>query len=307
MTTTFQGAWPALVTPTTADGDVSLPALHDLVEYLLGKKADGLYLCGSTGEGTLQSTDERVAVTQAVMEQVGDQVPIIVHVGSMNTHPAVALAKHAQSVGAAGVSSVLPLVKGDIAMTYRHYEAIAAAVPTVPFFPYLFGGQVDAVTLMHELQQRIPNLAGAKYTGPNMYEMGHVIELGDTAQDDTAQESMGWTIFSGMDEQCLFGAMAGAPGNIGTTLNVMQGIYGKLRTCYAQGDVVQALDLQKRANRVTTVLISHGIQGALREALRLLGLDCGDPRPPHMALAPEQRERLKADLEEVGFFEIAAM
>ena len=302
MKQTFHGAWPALVTPADADGNVNLPVLRELVVYLVEKKVDGLYLCGSTGEGLLLTPDARRSVVETVMAQVGDQIPIIVHVGSVSTREAMALAAHAQEMGTAGVSSVLPIYLGGIDATYRHYEAIAAAAPSLPFFPYLFGGQIDAVSLMSELLCRIPNVCGAKYTGPNMYEIAQIIALGDALPDDK-----GWTIFSGMDEQCLFAAMMDAPGNIGSTLNVMPGVYRRMRACYADGDVAQALALQKRANRLTAVMIDHGVAAALRVSLKLLGLDCGAPRLPQEPLDPEKEERLRADLDEADFASLAAM
>ena len=88
MNKTFHGAWPALITPATADGDVNLTALRDLVDYMLDKKVDGLYLCGSTGEGLLISADGRRKAVETVMGRVGDRIPVIVHVGSVSTREA---------------------------------------------------------------------------------------------------------------------------------------------------------------------------------------------------------------------------
>ena len=302
MDKTFHGAWPALITPATQDGDLNLAALHDLVAWLLDKKIDGLYLCGSTGEGLLLPPAERRSLVETVMQQVGDRIPIIVHVGSVSTRDAMALAAHAQQMGTAGVSSVLPIYLGGLEATYRHYGAIAAAAPDLPFFPYLFGGQIDAVSLMRELLCRIPNVRGAKYTGPNMYELAHIIALGGDQP-----QGREWTIFSGMDEQCLFAMMMDAPGNIGSTLNVMPGAYRRMRACYAAGDVAQALDLQKRANRLTAVMIEHGVAAALRVALKLQGIDCGPPRLPQAPVAPEKEERMRAELEEADLAALAAI
>lgn len=297
MNKNFQGIWPALITPATATGDVNIAVLRELVEYLLSKAVDGLYLCGSTGEGLLLSTEERRAVTEAAMAQIQGRIPVIVHVGSVSTREAVSLAKHACEQGAAGVSAVLPVVRDSLDSTYRHYETIARAAPDLPFFPYLFGGQTDAVTLMRELKRRIPNLGGAKYTGPNMYEMERIIDLSDG----------GWTIFSGMDEQCLFGMMSGAPGNIGSTLNFMPGAYREMRKRYGAGDVAGALALQQQANQVTTVLIDHGFSGALRELMRLIGFDCGEPRLPHLPLAADKRDAFRDELDRVDFRQLVAL
>lgn len=297
MNIPFCGTWPALVTPADAGGGVNLTVLRELVDYLLGKRVDGLYLCGSTGEGVLLSQSERRQVVEVVMDQVAERIPVIVHVGSVSTRESVTLAQHSREVGAAGVSSILPMINTGAAGIYEHYQRIAEAAPDLPFFPYLFGGQTDALALMRELKQRIPNLRGAKYTGPNMYELGRILDESDD----------GWTIFSGMDEQCLFAMMVGAPGNIGSTLNFMPGLYREMRARFQDGDLAGAMALQKRANQVTTVLIQYGFSGALCEMMGLLGFDCGQPRLPHLPLAPDRKRALLDDLERVDFRQLVAL
>lgn len=297
MTTPLGGVWPALVTPADASGSVNVTVLRELVDYLLGKQVDGLYLCGSTGEGVLLSQAERTQVVEVVIDQLAGRIPVIVHVGSVSTREAVTLARHSREVGAAGVSSILPMINVGVAGIYEHYQQIAAAVPDLPFFPYLFGGQTDALALMRELKQRIPNLRGAKYTGPNMYELGRIL-------DESADE---WTIFSGMDEQCLFAMMVGAPGNIGSTLNFMPGVYRHMRARFQDGDLTGAMALQTHANQVTTVLIQYGFSGALCEMMGLLGFDCGDPRLPHLPLPAARKAALLDDLERVDFRQLVAL
>jgi N-acetylneuraminate lyase len=301
MTQTFHGAWPALITPATVDGEVNYGVLHGLVEYLIGKRIGGLYVCGSTGEGLQLSVEERVRVTDEVMAQVRGRIPVVVHVGANATRHAVALARHAQTAGAAGFGSVLPTVGAGLESTYLHYQAIAAAAPDLPFFPYLFGGQTDAVSLITELRRRIPNAAGAKYTGPSMFELKRLVDLG------LAEGGEGWTIFSGMDEQCVYAAMSGAPANIGSTLNPMPGPYREIRRRYESGDLAGANDLQLRVNRVTALLIGAGFPGALRESMRMLGFDCGEPRLPLLPLAAEKRAALHEQLAAAGFAKLAAM
>ena len=302
MDNSFHGAWPALITPATADGGANLTALRELIDYMLAKNVDGLYVLGGTGEGLLISAEDRRLVLETAIEQVGGRIPVIVHVGSISTVEAAALARHAQEQGADGVSSVLPVYLGGLDATYRHYGAIAAAAPDLPFFPYLFGGQIDAFSLMKELLCRFPNVGGAKYTGPNMYEIAQIIDLGNDLP-----AGRGWTIFSGMDEQCLFAAMMGAPGNIGSTLNVMPGAYSRMHASCKSGDFAHALSLQKQANRLTEVMINHGVSAALRVSMKALGIDCGPLRLPQETISPQQEEILLADLEEAGLAALAAM
>jgi N-acetylneuraminate lyase len=293
----FRGAWPALITPSTPEGEVNYGVLRELVEHLIGKGIGGLYVCGSTGEGLQLTVEERVQVTDTVMAQARGRVPVVVHVGAAATLHGAALAKHARRAGAAGFGSLLPSVVAGLENTYAHYQTIAAAAPDLPFFPYLFGGQTDAVTLMTELRRRIPNAAGAKYTGPSMFELKRLVDLGGAE----------WTIFSGMDEQCLYAAMSGTPANIGSTLNPMPGAYRVIRQRYESGDLAGANDLQLRVNRVTALLIGAGFPGALRESMRILGFDCGEPRLPLLPLTAEKCALLRDQLASVGFAEIAAM
>lgn len=293
---TFQGAWPAMVTPYTADNQVDVGAINALVDYLLDKRVGGFYLCGSTGQGIYQSVAERKLVTQTALRRIDGRVPAIVHVGSQALGDAIELAVHAHRSGASGVSSIIPAGYGDMAAITHYYAAVAGAVPTLPFLPYLFTSGLDIFALVQAIGD-IPNLAGTKYTGPNMYEFKRVVE--------SRQGS--WSVFSGMDEQCIFAAMFGSCGNIGSTLNVMPGIYREIHERYGDGDLLRARDLQARANRVTETLISFGFMGALYATLGMLGVDCGGPRLPAQPLAARREESLRTALEVVDFFTIAAM
>lgn len=190
------------------------------------------------------------------------------------------------------IKTLLSPLYRDVRSLYAYFEAIAAAAPDLPLLPYLYGGPTDSVALMRELM-RIPSVVGTKCTGPDMYEFKHIVEL----------RSSGWTIFSGMDEQYLF-AMSGASGHIGSVLNIMLGVY---RKCYESGDLDQSLALQFQANRVTAALHSVGLAGALREAIRMLGFDCGRPRLPALPLSERKRETLHAQLEAVDFSTLAEM
>lgn len=293
---TFDGFWPALITPYTPDDRINTPMIGRLVDYHLAKGVSGFYICGSTGEGVFQSVAERRTVAEAVLERVAGRVPVIVHVGAAQVNAAAELAAHAQSIGAAGVSSIVPPVVYDGRGVVPYFARVAAAAPRLPFLPYLFGYARDAVALMHDLAH-IPNLAGTKYTAPNMYEMSQIVRF----------RSEGWTVFSGMDEQALLGLMYGAAGMIGSTLNFMPGAYREIYTRYQAGDHAGAMEVQRRANAVTETLIGAGFVGAFREAMCMLGFDCGAPRLPNLPLAEGRRAALHEALAAVDFAGVAAL
>lgn len=293
---TFSGIWPALVTPLTDAGTVNVPVLRDIVGYLLGKGVDGFYIGGTTGEGIYLPVTERQRIVESVLQTVAGRVPVIVHVGTPVSNDAVALAQHAQAHGAAGVSSVLPPLYNDARSIQRYYATVAAAVPDLPFLSYLLNPNLDAVALMRSLMP-IPNLAGTKYTGPNMYEMSRIIDMGKPE----------WTVFSGMDEEAVYADMLGVAGNIGSTLNFMPGAYQEIGRLVRAGEFSAAHDLQRRANAVTTVMSEVGFGGALKAVMTRLGFPAGEPMLPNLPLSREQKAELDRKLAETDFEALVAL
>ncbi|MBN8595987.1 MAG: dihydrodipicolinate synthase family protein [Anaerolineae bacterium] len=295
--TTFKGIYPALVTPSDAAGGVSVPALEALVDYLLAKNIDGLYIGGTTGEGIYMSVPDRQLLAEVVLKRVNGRIPVIVHVAAVAFADAQALARHAAAHGAQGFASIMPPMYNSAASVIAYYQALAASVPELPFFSYILNPHIDPVTVMRALQQSVPNLIGAKYTGPNMYEMRQIMDLNDGK----------WVVFAGMDEQCVYGAMMGVDGAIGSTLNFMPGAYRAIQQAVARGDMSAAQSMQLRANRVTAAMIEVGFNGALREVLRLIGIECGDPRLPGLPLSADAKAALRRNLEATDFAELVAL
>ena len=289
----FRGAWPALVTPFTNCDDVNVTVLREITEHLISKDVDGFYLGGTTGEGIFMSVDERNLIAETVIEQVNERIPVIIHVGALSIKDAVALARHADQIGASGISSVVLTYYESLESLYAYYSHIAQAVPELPFLGYMFGGTIDAVSLMRKLME-IPSLVGAKYSGSNMFEFRQLVQL---RQED-------WTIFSGMDEQCLFAVMSGSHGNVGSTLNFMPGVYRKIRRCAEVGDYMNGMEIQNQANAITHIMQTYGFQGALKAVMSKIGFDCGSPRLPNLPFPEERWRTLYAELEKYDFDEM---
>jgi N-acetylneuraminate lyase len=299
--TLFEGAWPALLTPFTAQDTVNLPVLRRLVDYLIAKRIGGFYVCGSTGEGVYMTVDERKQVAETVIDQAAGRVPVIVHVGTMVLPDAIALARHAQAAGADGVASIIPPQYTSVASIVDYFAALSAAAPDVPLLSYIFGGPTDAVALMRALMP-IATVAGSKYTGPNMHEFRQIVDLG---QDYSGPHT--WTVFSGMDEECFFASLFGAGGNIGSTLNYIPGLYREIHAARAQGDLARGTELQLQANELTRILFTFGFMGAMKEVMRLLGHDCGRPRLPNRPFDERQRDALHKQLNAAEFERLAVL
>lgn len=294
---TYSGIWPALITPFTAANAVHTDTIVRMINTHLAKGVGGFYLCGSTGSGVYLSVAERKHVVETALAAVQGRVPVIVHVGTVALPDAIELARHAQQHGAVGVSSTIPPLYPTVESIYAYFETLARTIDDLPFFPYIMQPQIDVLALVQHLLA-VPNVRGSKYTGPNMYEFREIV----TARADN------WSVFSGMDEQSVFAAMSGSCGHIGSTINFMPGVYIAIRQHVLAGEHDQALALQRQANTITAVMYrARNFAGALYAMLAHLGFDCGEPRLPGSPLTADEKIHLLAELDAVGFDDVAAL
>jgi N-acetylneuraminate lyase len=293
----FAGVWPALMTPLTKKDEINVSVARRLVDYLIEREIGGLYVCGGTGEGVLLPVEARKTMAETAIEQANGRVPVIVHVGATATADAVTLARHAELAGADGVAAVPPFYyKVGFRAVKEHYALIAGA-SSLPLYLYYIPGATGvnlSAEQMWELCQT-PNVAGFKYTAFDMYLLEQIFALAKGALN----------VFSGPDQ--LFAPMltVGVDGAIGTTYNLLPRHFVRIYQAFQRGDVPEARCLQSQANRVIDAFIRHGGLPAAKEMVRMLGYDCGPCRRPLGQLSVDEVAALRADLEQVGFFELA--
>lgn len=298
---TFKGHMPALVTTFTPDGDTNKDQMRGLTAYHLSKDVGGFYVCGGTGQGVHTSVANRKRAAEAVIDEVAGAKPVLVHVGSMVASDAVELARHAAAHGAAAISSILPPGYTGMESLVAYFTELSRAAPDIPLLPYLVNATID-VPLLVERLCAIPTIAGTKYTGPNMDEMKKVIEIGRATS-----KSGTWSVMAGMDQQCVFAAMAGADGNIGSSLNVIPGPYRLIWELVGRGEHEAAMEMQLKATAIIDTMRRHNYTAGLRFGLNLLGVKCSPPCLPELPLDEESKKALQRDLEAVNFAELAAL
>ena len=211
----FKGVIPAVLTVFDKDENIDELGMRQLVSYLIGKGVDGLYLTGSTGEGFTMSSEERKRVVEIVIDETKGRVPVVVHVGAIGTKLSIDLAKHAEEVGATGISSVPPFYwKFNENQIVKYYEDIAnsCSLPMIVYNVPLVG--LLGMNAIKRLAQ-IENVKGIKYTALSHYE---ITQIKDEIGDD-------FLVYSGCDEMSMSGLLAGADGIIGSFYNIMPELF----------------------------------------------------------------------------------
>lgn len=211
----FSGVVPALMTPANADRTPDFAGLVRKARELIGKGMSAVVYCGSMGDWPLLTDAQRM---EGVEHLVKAGIPVIVGTGAVNTANAVALAVHAQKVGAQGLM-VIPRVlsRGSVISAQRaHFKAILSAAPDLPAVIYNspYYGFATRADLFFALRKEHSNLVGFK-------EFGGPADLRYAAENITSQDD-DVTLMVGVDTAVFHGYVnCGATGAITGIGNVL--------------------------------------------------------------------------------------
>jgi N-acetylneuraminate lyase len=297
----LHGLVVATFTPMQSDGAVALERIDAYAERLVAAKVDGVFVNGSTGEGQSLTLAERMQVAERWQSVLAGQLPLIVHVGHAALPDAQALARHAERIGARGISALAPyFFKPAMPELVSFCAALASAAPATPFYyyhiPSMTGVNVPIAAFLEESSARIPTLAGVKFTFEDLMDLQNALRV-----------SAGrYNILFGRDEILLAGLTLGCTGAVGTTYNMAAPLYQRVIAAFARGDIAAAQTEQRRAAEFITVTIRYGGVGAFKALMQMVGMDCGPARLPVRNLTVDERKGLKMALRKIGFFDHCA-
>jgi N-acetylneuraminate lyase len=141
--------------------------------------------------------------------------------------------------------------------------------------------------------ERIPNLAGLKFTSSNLAEYQLCLNFRDA----------GFDVPFGFDEMLLGALALGAKGAVGSTYNFAAPIYQRMFAAFGKNDLAAAQREQMRSVQLIQSLASCGFMGAAKSVMEMLGVPAGPARLPNGNPTAEQKTELHRKLEQLGFFE----
>lgn len=194
----FRGVFPALTTKMTADQEVDLAAVKADVAFQIEAGVDGIIVCGSLGEASSLTRDEKLAIAKAAIEVSAGRTPVLLTIAEDSTRAAASLAAEAEQIGAEGLM-VLPAMRylADDREVVAHYRAVAAAsgLPIIVYNnPIAYGIDIKAAMLA-EMADEPKFVAIKESTGDTRRINETIAAFGDryqllTGVDDLALESL---------------------------------------------------------------------------------------------------------------------
>ena len=284
----FKGCGTAIATPFTEDG-VNFEEFAKLIEFQIKQGVDSIVVCGTTGESSTMTDEERKTTIKFAVDIVNGRIPVIAGTGSNNTKHAIELSKYAESVGVDGVLLVTPYYnKTTQAGLVAHYTAIAKEI-TVPIILYSVPSRTGVNILPATALElsKIENIVAIKEASGNISQIAEIAKLcGDNL-----------SIYSGNDDQIIPILSLGGIGVISVLSNVAPKYTHDIVYNYLNGKTKLALDMQLDAIDLIHSLFCEVNPIPVKAALNMMGYHFGKPRLPLIEMSSANADILKKNLD----------
>ena len=286
----FKGVGSAVPTPFDENG-VNISEFRKFLQFQIDNNVDALIVCGTTGESSTMTRDEKIIAINCALEFANEKIPVIVGTGSNNTREAIEMSKIAERLGVDGILVVTPYYnkttqRGLIA----HYKSIAESVslPIILYnVPSRTGVNIEPKTCF-ELS-KVDNIVAIKEASGNISQVAQISNLcGDNLY-----------IYSGNDDQIVPICSLGGIGVISVLSNIKPKFVHDMVYDFLDGNIDKARKMQLNVLPLINSLFSEVNPIPVKYALNELGFNFGVPRLPLVEFSDTNkkvlRQYLKAD------------
>jgi 4-hydroxy-tetrahydrodipicolinate synthase len=305
----LRGIIPALITPLDEHGEPDEESIHSLIEFQIEAGVHALFVLGSTGEGPLLSTEQKLRVLRATVDANRERLPVMV--GISNTSPAesVAFGRLAHEAGANALVTTAPF----------YYLQSQAELPN--YFRYL-KQRLDLPIATYD----VPSAVKVKLTAATVRtiaEEGLVIGIKDSSGDLAGFRDMilatehlpAFRAFTGSEHYVDAAMLVGGHGGVLGLASVIPATYVAIYDAAAAGDWPRANVLQKEAIAALQMIyvgssggsFSASAVGSFKVAAREMGIiRSATVAVPMQALSPEEEDKVRDIMRLAGIHPRAA-
>ncbi len=288
----FEGALTAMVTPFDKEGKVDEEGLRENVRFQIKSGIHGLVPVGSTGECATLSYEEHNRVVEVVVDAAKGKVPVLAGTGSNSTWETIMLTKHAKEVGADGALLVVPYYNRPTqAGLYQHYKRIAEEID-LPQVIYNIPSRTSVNMLPETMAKlvKFKNIVGVKEASGDLKQVARIIELAGKE----------FSVISGDDLLTLEIMKLGGVGVISVMSNLVPDRVAKMVDSFRSGDVETAKRINDELAPLFKALFIETNPGPAKMAMNWMGMAAGGLRLPLVELEPENQEKLRKVLVDMG-------
>jgi 4-hydroxy-tetrahydrodipicolinate synthase len=288
----LEGMGVALVTPFKNDNSIDFDALERLVEFQIDNDTNYLVVCGTTAETPSLYEAEKEQIICCVVEKSAGRIPIVVGIGSNNTHSIVNQVKTTNFKGVDAILSVCPYYnKPSQEGLYQHFKAIASEtdMPIILYnVPGRTGCNMSAQTTLR-LANDFDNIVAIKEASGNFQQIDEIIK----------NKSKNFMVISGDDGITFPLITLGAVGVISVIGNAFPKEFSRMVRLALRGDLIGAREIHYRFTELTELLFVDGNPAGVKSIMSVIGLIDNNLRLPLVPTTINTMERIKKVLHEI--------
>lgn len=288
----FKGVGTAIATPFDTEDNINFDEFARLVEFQIENGVNAIIVCGTTGEASTMTQEEKQELISYCVKVVNKRVPVIAGIGSNNTKAVIENEKHAEKIGVDGLLAVTPYYnKTTQEGLIAHYQLIASQT-SLPIILYNVPSRTGVNIQPHTYFElsKIKNIVATKEANGDIVSM---IKTKHLCMDEL-------NIYSGNDDQILPTLSVGGIGVISVLSNIKPKYTTDMLQKYFEGKLEEATKMQLNAIELINDLFKEVNPIPVKEALNILGFKFGKPRLPLIECSNNLKKELKKSIEELN-------
>lgn len=287
-----EGIITPIITPMNEDESVNEQELRNQIRRQMAGGVQGIFTCGTNGEGYILSQEERELVLRVAVEEAGGRIPVYGGTGCIGTRDTIRQSLRAKELGADVLSIIAPsFAAASQDELYEHYRAVAEAVrmPVILYNIPARTGNALSPALVERLS-RLEYVVGVKDSSGNFDNMLQYIER--------TRDREGFSVLSGNDSLILWNLLAGGQGGIAGCANVFPEVMVLIYRHFVEGNLEEARRAQDSIRSFRDCFRYGNPNTIVKTAVGLLGYPVGKCRAPFHMVSPEGMEALRKVLKD---------
>jgi len=288
-----KGVIPPIVTPIDDLERVNERPLRQIVDHVIAGGVHGILSLGSNGEFYGLTREEQERAAAITLDQAKGRVPVYIGIAEITTRECVRWAKWAERHKAQAISVLHPMfLSPSDEELYRHFKTVAEATS----LPVLLYNNPDrmrcgiSANLLDRLAD-IPNIVGIKESSGDMTL---------TAEFIRRTRGRDFKVIAGRDILILGTLVYGGAGAVASSANIVPKLVVEIYDKFMAGDLTGALEAQYRLAPMRMAYNLGSFPVVTKDYMRLLGFEVGEPIRPNTRSNPDNMEKLKKLLDDLG-------
>src|ERR1700761_4545732 len=291
----FRGVMQSPVTPLKEDFSLDLPTFEKVLDFHVRSGAPAISWPHHKGESLNLTIDERKLFAETAVKVVAGRVPVTIHVSALAVEDTMALARHAQDIGADGILAITPYVWTPSPAAIEAYFVELCSSIDLPVLSYnspsyLAGVEITG-DLMARLIEKLPNFVGVKEASFNSEKF---LEISRAALALRPNFSM----LTGV-EFLLPSVPLGGIGSYSAAGSICPNLCNELFDSCIAGEWTRARELQYKMTRLWH-LFKDQYPSSLKGGMVIMGRPVGPTRAPLPTASPERIKFIEKRLIELG-------